>query len=75
MPLFDLGAQHSDSFRDLFLHVMLRAAKKGGNRNVKNDSKRESRAKGGEPTALLISAYFRPILTTQQKGYVLLTEA
>jgi hypothetical protein len=75
MPLFDLGAQHSDSFRDLFLHVMLCTAKQSGKGNVKNDSKRESRAKGGKPTALLISAYFRPIFTSQQKGYVLLTEA
>jgi hypothetical protein len=74
MPLFDLGAQHRDPFRDLFLQLMLCAAEQRGNGYVKNDSKRESGAKRWEPAALLISAYLRPILTSQQKGYVLLTE-
>jgi hypothetical protein len=37
MPLFDLGAQHSDSFRDLFLQLTVCAAEQGGKGNVKND--------------------------------------
>jgi len=74
MPLFDLGAQHSDSLRDLFLHLMVCAAEKRGNRYVENDCKRKSGPKRGESAALLIPAYLRSILTSQQKGYVLLTE-
>jgi hypothetical protein len=75
MPLFDFGAQHSDSLRYLFLQLMVRAAEERGKGYVENDCKRESRSKRREPPALLIPAYLRPILTSQQKGYVFLAEA
>jgi len=75
MPLFYRRTQHGDALRDFFLHLMLCAAEKRGNRYVENDCERKSGAKRRKPAALLISAYLRPILTSQQKGYVLLTEA
>jgi len=76
MPLFDLGAQHSDSFRDLFSGnsrcVPLNKVARETSRMIESA---ESGAKRGKPAALLISAYLRPDPYIPTKGYVLLTEA
>jgi hypothetical protein len=72
MLLFNFGSQYRDSLRDISLYFMLRTAEQGGNGHVKNECKRDSRAKRGESVALLNSAHVPAPLTSQQKGYVLL---
>ena len=75
MFVFEFGPQCRDPFADLFLHIIVHFAEERGDGYVENCSKRESRPKRGESVALLISAYFRAIFTSQQRCQVSLAEA